>query len=408
MMEKHNELKKMFSTIINENHMENDIRSIYLYGSLAQNDFEKGYSDIDLWIIIKECTSVKERIDITRKIVKLFDLAVNEYLDNIHSDNQLKRYHYHGNWYFTEKEFIKYIKLYPTRVLYPIYFGVWKSIYGNDYIDKFTLPQHRKLVQYLMLDFELFVREIESNLFCNNCRDLIKYTMRMIKKALWILDGEYIENRNLAVCKAVKVFTENNLFLEFYSWLSIAQKNNYELNSKQQIDLCINISNIVDFLAEKIRKYANKENIELIQERDVVMADLWGNFLWSFTEILTDYINIPEGNRRELILYLTDSYYKLIRYYTYVIRHKIPMDKYFGKKELPLKNSVLNKQFLGGEFAKEDLYKHKGAEFLLDTHIQKIVDKDFERMSELDIRKYIEQDFLREIYDLYSSIIQNK
>lgn len=407
-MSKYNELTKMFSILIEENHMENDIRSIYLYGSLAQDDFEKGYSDIDLWIIIKECTSVEERINITRKIIKLFDVAINKYLDSIHSDCQLKHYHYHGNWYFTEKEFIDYVKLYPTRVLYPIYFGVWKSIYGNDYVDQFKVPQHKKLVEYLMLDFEVFIREIESDLFCNNCRELIKYTMRMIKKALWILEGQYIENRNLAVCKATKFFTETNLFLEFSSWLSIAQKNNYKLDSEQQIDLCINISNIIDFLVEKIRKYLNKENIKLIQEHDVVMADLWGNFLWSFTEILTDYINIPEGNRQELILYLTDSYYQLIRYYIYVIRHKIPMDKYFGKKELPLKNSVLNKQFLEINFAKEELYKYKGTQFLLDTHMQKIIDNDFERMNELDIRKYIEQDFLREIYDLYSSIIKSK
>jgi len=200
----------LISKLIKKNNFDNDVISVYAYGSIAQGNFEKNYSDTDLWFVVK-CDSLQERITLSKKLSNVLDVELKTFLDEAHKVKENKKYHYHDNYYFTEEEFKKYFTAYPTRVLYPFKKNIWKLAYGKDYFSDLELPSREICVEYLQYDYEMFSNDFHWLAFTNNTREMIKYFLRALKKAIWILKNDYLASKDEVLEKANIIFSDDKL-----------------------------------------------------------------------------------------------------------------------------------------------------------------------------------------------------
>lgn len=297
--------------IIKKYNLQEYIISIYSYGSIAQGNFEKKYSDTDLWFVIN-CNTLDERINITKKLSNIFDNELKLYLDELHlvNDNDNKKYHYHSNWYFTEKEFIKYLEAYPTRVIYPFKMNVWKIVYGVNHLLQIDLPSRAECIKFLQYDYEVFSSDLQYYSFSESTRDMIKCFLRALKKAIWILNDVYLTCKDEVIEKG-GIILEDTDVQRILNEIQDLKNNDYTLSGVNYTLFYFKLNKIIETYGQKIYNYVMENDYEIIDYSEFCTTTTWGNFIWEFTELVNRYVNSCL-NKEQLIYLLTQDYIRFI------------------------------------------------------------------------------------------------
>lgn len=169
------------------------IKSIYIFGSVVNEENISDSSDIDIWYVISNL-DIEERFSLTLTIYE-----INDQISNLLLEYGLINSKGHKPCVSTIDEFLKYIEIYPARVAYPIAKGYWYLAYGKSFNDFALnyLPNKKNIVN----DFFVLMKEAEVRLFSINSYDFYKYAFRTIRKWLWYISDYYIPNRwNLLGC----------------------------------------------------------------------------------------------------------------------------------------------------------------------------------------------------------------
>ena len=329
--------QEFIAEIIKKNKLENSITSIYAYGSMAQGNFEKNYSDPDLWFIIN-CNSVQERIELIRQFTKIFNRELKKFF------HKIQGVFCHNNLYFTEEEFKKYYQLYPTRIIYPIKMNIWKLVYGKDLFSDVELPNRETCVQYLQYDFEMFCNEFHSLAFTVNTRDMIKYFLRALKKSIWILKDEYLSCKDEVLKKAPTIFGEDKLLNDLILRIQKLKERNYFIIGKEYLDFYLDCSKVLEHYGREIKSYVTSNNYKLIEKDKLYATTIWGNLAWEFTVTISCWWNYDtdKKNKKKLLAALLYEDQTFMKYFNYIAIHGLKVeDIYFGKYNAPLKRSLI-------------------------------------------------------------------
>lgn len=400
-------LCKKIKRLVVENHLEDVILAVYSYGSLASNCFEKGYSDSDFWFIIN-CSSIQERIEVGLKLSNIFDSEIDDFINETNGEAHSQKV-VHGNLYFTEEEFIRYCKAYPTRVIYPIKKNVWKLAYGKDYFVNIALPDRLICVENLQYDYEFFVHEFKKKVFSTsryNIRTTIKYFLRAMRTAVWLLYDTYIGTEQELLERVTSIIHDKEL-LDLFAQIKTIQWENYYVYGQGYLKFYLLCLSNLERYGEKIRRYVEENGFQLINYDKLYRSSLWGCFAWEIAVQVQWYSKIlgkPDNvlKREELLEIVIKLYEEYMRYIDEIILSKVAVEDVFcDKADIPIKRScILNSRKIGiGEY--DNILKNEGYRFLLIEHAKRIADEKFNTMDIKDIKKYILNSFLPAVNEVY-------
>lgn len=394
--------------IIKKHNLQDHIISIYAYGSIAQGNFERNYSDTDLWFVIN-CNTLDERINITKNLSNVFDNELKSYLDKLHlvNNNDNKKYQYHSNWYFTEKEFIKYLETYPTRVIYPFKMNVWKIVYGVNHLLQVDLPSRADCIKFLQYDYEVFSSDLQYYSFSENPRDMIKCFLRALKKAIWILKDVYLTCKDEVLEKGGTILDDSDVII-ILKEIQDLKSNDYVLLGENYTLFYLKLNKIIELYGQKIYDYVIENNYELISYSEFCTTKTWGNFVWEFAELVNRYVNSCD-NKEQLISLLTEDYIKFIKYINEVLFSGKPITKIlYGRYDIPLKRSrILNPLYID-ELIYKNVMSLDGYKFLVQNHREKVLDRSLENLDLLQLSEYMENKYLPAVYDVFTYLFDNK
>ncbi len=392
--------------IIKDNEF-SEIISIYSYGSIAQGNFEKNYSDADLWFIIK-CNSIQERLNSIRKISIVFDQKIREYLDKIHDNKENKKCHYRDILFYTENEFKKYCLSYPTRVIYPIKTGIWKLAYGKDLFQDIEVPDRKNCIKHLLYDYEVFASEFNRLAFSDNTRDMVKYFLRTMKKAIWILNDKYLYSKDDVIEKAPEILSEDKLFVNVIKRIKQLKISDYEINGYEYLDLFLDCSRIIENYGGKINKYIVMNGYSTLDIRDYNETTVWGCLAWDIACLLDRWCNRTDkiSNKDILNILYEDDYINRMKYFNYIITNKLKAEEVrlsvwdgMGKRSKILSPAKIDKN-LYSEVLTLDGYK-----FLLCDHRDNMISKRFETMEIESLIRYVEDKYIPAVYEVFEYLM---
>lgn len=393
--------------LVKKYYLRDKILAVYCYGSFASNSFEKGYSDSDFWYIIKS-NSVKERIELGLRISSLFDPEINNFINELNgADNSQKIVH--GNLYFTENEFIRYCKAYPTRVIYPLKKNIWKIAYGKDYFQNIDLPSRECCIEYLQYDFDFFVYEFRKKIFSPskyNIRSTIKYFLRAIRTVIWILEDTYIGTEQQLLNSAESLIIDEKL-LCLFAQINKIKSSDYYILGEEYLNFYLKCQSVLEESGKKIKEYIIENGFQLMCYEKWNQSSLWGCFAWEmaiqsqwYSQIIGEKEeDISKADLQEIVIKFYEEY---MRYIDEIILSKAAAQNvYFDKSDVPLRKSyILTTEKL--EFNRYGkVLENQGFYFLLTVHAKNIIEEKFNSMNIGELKEYILNSFLPAIYEVY-------
>lgn len=368
------------SGIIKKNNFEDVVISAYAYGSIAQGNFEKNYSDTDLWFVIK-CNSLQERITLVKQLSKVFNEELRKYLDMVHGVKKNKKYHYHNNWYFSEEEFKKYYITYPTRVVYPFKKNVWKLAYGKDYFSDVELPSRETCVKYLQYDFEMFSHDFQWFAFTTNTRDMVKYFLRALKKVIWILEDEYLSCKDEVLEKADIILSNDKFLVDVIGRIRDLKKKDYILVGNEYLEFYLDLCRVVELYGLKIKDYVNTNKYTLIDKDKFYSTTTWGNFAWEFAASLNGYSSIDKRNKKKLVNLLYEGYSHFMKCFHYMAINNLKAEEVLiGKGQTPPRRSKILNTLSIDKNVYNEVSQIEGYKFLIGSHRENMVKNKFNKM----------------------------
>lgn len=388
------------SGIIKKNNFE-DVVSVYAYGSIAQGNFEKNYSDTDLWFVIK-CNSLQERIALVKQLSKVFDEELKKYLDRVHGVKKNKKYHYHNNWYFTEEEFKKYYITYPTRVIYPFKMNVWKLAFGKDYFKDVELPSRETCIRYLQYDFEMFSHDFQWFAFTTNTRDMVKYFLRALKKVIWILKDEYLSCKDEVLEKADIILSEDKLLVDVIGRVRDLKKKDYIIVGKEYLDFYLDLCRVIELYGLEIKDYVITNKYTLIDKDKFYATTTWGNFAWEFAASLIWYSSIDKRSKKNLVNLLYEEYSHYMKCFNHMAISNLKAEEVLiDKGSTPIRRSKILNTLSIDKNVYSEISEIEGYKFLIGEHRENVVKNKFKKMKVVEIIEYIEKRYFPAIYDVY-------
>lgn len=403
----YNKLCNKLKEILEKNHLEHEVLAIYAYGSFVSGAFEKGYSDSDFWYILN-CNSMRERICIAEKIKNIVDPQINEFINEINEQTNAQKV-VHGNIYFDEKEFIRYCKAYPTRVIYPIKRNIWKLAYGKDYFASIELPDREYCLTYLQYDYELFTHEFKKNVFTMSkykIRASIKYFLRAMRTAFWILKDIYLGTELEFVDRAESIVDDSKL-MNLLSRVNELKEKDYYIYGNDYLNLYLECINTLDSYGSLIKDYIVQNGYKLIQFCRLNNTSLWGCFAWEpclQTAWYDTYFFNEEHNLHEFI---SESYTEFMKYIDEITLNQLKADEvYFDRADVPLKtSSILSTRHIQSNVY-DRLMSCSGYRFLLITHGRNVLENKIEELDDIEVKNYILDYYLPAIKEVCDFIYQ--
>lgn len=387
--------------IIKKNNFEDVVISAYAYGSLAHGNFEKNYSNADLFFVMK-CNSIQERITLVKQLSKVFNEELKKYLDMVNGIKKNKKSKYNIiNWYFTEEEFKKYYISYPTRVIYPFKKNVWKLAYGKDYFSDVELPSRETCMKYLQYDFEMFSHEFQLYAFTTNTRDMVKYFLRVLKKAIWILEDTYLSCKDEVLEKADIILSNDKFLVDIIEKIRDLKKKDYVLVGNEYLEFYLDLCRVIELYGLKIKDYVITNKYALIDKDKFYSTTTWGNFAREFAVSLKNYASIGNRNKKKLMNLLHEGYSQFMKCFNYIAINNLKAEEVmFGKGYTPPRSKILNALFIDKNIYNE-LSQIDGFKFLIGDHMENIVKNKFNKMKIEEIIEYIEHRYFPAIYDVF-------
>ena len=396
-----NDLEQFIDRIINRYEL-TDIISVYSYGSIASGRSELTYSDLDLFVIIKNDT-IYNRIKTIKKCNTIFKKETFNFLSKLYdNDLQITTDSCCDILYFTEIEFLYYCDLYPTRVIIPFQFGLWKLIYGINHINQMKLPEKELMLEFIQIDFELFAHEIHYFVFSDQIRELIKTFLRAIKKAIWIIYDDYIEDKwdvlscNYDICNS-KIIDET------LNEIRSIVRNQYKILGLEYFNLYTNMCKTLEYLGKRVNQFLLVNNYKLIDEKKLYHSDLWHNFIWDFSDALINYISIDDTIENIVNCMKTDFNRFLTTVSYFFMENISPLSTHLGKEDCPpIRSKICNSiEINDSDFC--SLTDNAGFLFLLSDYMTKERLDAFRKMTLDELHNYCENKFYPAIYSVYSS-----
>ena len=398
---------KMINKIIVNEGLINDVISVYSYGSIAQGNFEHNYSDADLWFVIKY-NSISDRIKITKKIEKIFSRELVKLLDITHNVDGEKKYSYHSNYYFSEEEFNLYIKLYPTRVLYPLKKNVWKLAYGKNHFSHLTLPVKAEIIENLQYDYELFANDFHWFAFTKDPREMVKYFLRAMKKAIWILKDEYLSCKDEVLEKISNIFNSDKLLCDVINLLKNLKENDYFLIGEEYLNLYLDMSNIIEMYGKKINQYIKDNNFNLLDKEKLNSISTWGNYVWEFAASVNEYLKVCDTDTDKIASILIYNYSHFMKCFDYkIINSLLPQEILLPKyKTPPLKSRIIDYKVIN-KMTYDNIVKLDGYHFLIGEHRKNVLLNNFKLMTYNELINYTENKYFPAIYEVYYYLLMD-
>ncbi len=403
----YNDFYNLVCNIVRENHF-NNIVSIYSYGSISQGNFEKKYSDADLWFII-ECKSIQERISLVKEMSAIIDCEIKKYLDKVHNVKKDRKYHYHGSLFFTEIEFEKYYNSYPTRVIYPIKKKIWKLIYGKDLLEKVEIPDRKTCVEHLQYDFEVFVHEFNKLSFSINTRDMIKYFLRAIQTVIWILKDIYLPCIDEVLEKADVILSDDKLLPYVIEKIKYVKSISYKLSGVEYLELFLNCSTLLEIYGKKINCYVCKNGYSLLDINKFIETTIWGCLAWDMACLISGWCNmINKKSKMTLLEFLEgDGYKKRMQYFNYIITRKLRAEEVdLSVWDMPaMRSRILNPIQINKDIYK-DIIDIPAYMFLIEEHMNNIINKKFSKMNISQLIEYAEKKYIPAVYEVFERLLR--
>jgi len=399
--------KNMIGDIVERSPFSENIISVYAFGSFVQGGFEKKYSDIDLWVVIK-FNSFKERLHLVKELEIMFGKELEKILCFLHSDANGKKYTNHGNVYFSEREFERYCETYPTRVIYPFKKGIWKVAYGKDYFESCLTPTRETCVKQLQYDYEVFSNGFHTNSFTINVRVMTKYILRAIVVAVWILKDEYVYNKDLILDKAGDIFPEDKSLSSLMEKIKDLKDRGYSISGMDYMELYREAFELLESYGDKINKYVVSNGYELIDSERMYSSTAWENFSWMFSKSLERYIEVCEtGAVTDLINFLNEDFRYFMKCFDFMLITKSKPEKIlFTGNHLPFKRSRIINSIKIDKNSYASIKGLKEYKFLIDVHMQNIYQNKFLGMNISDLMVYTENQYYPAIYKIYSNLLE--
>ncbi len=395
------DFKDYIIKVIKEKDFESDIVSIICYGSMAQNNYENGFSDIDLWFVIKD-VPVKERVKLVKKLLSTFDKAIVKYMNltnNIANSC-------HESLCFTKEEFVVYYKSFPTRVIYPLKKGIWQIVYGEDLLVNVDLPSYKDCLVSLQYDYDILADDFYHNAYNCNTRNQVKLFLRAIKKAIWILKGAYLPNKDIVLDQADIFLGDDSNLINVINLLRDLKKNNYNANGEAYLQAYLGMACIIEKYGEKIYDYIIENGYELLDNDKFHRSTTWGNYAFQFPSLIHEYCALR--NKKDYLFWLTEDYPNIMRYFDYMVQNNEKcIEIHMYKKDVPPKRSKILNPIGINRAGYQKLYELNSYQFLLGEHRNRIINNDFCKFSVHELKKYSEEKYLPAIYEIYLVFLNN-
>jgi hypothetical protein len=407
------EYSNYIEKIVHKHNFDNVV-SIYAYGGITQGNFDPKYSDIDLWFVIKY-NSIEERLGLVKKMIKVFGEGVKEYIAQFVDNENNTLSSPDSSRYFSEEEFKLYCNIFPTRVLYHLKKGVFKKVYGKEILENVKIPTRYEYIEQLQYDFEIFSETFYSFGFTLKTRTMIKNFLRALKKAIWILEDNFLICKDDVLEKADSILKDDILLISVIKRIRKLKENDYNIFGYEYLELYTDCSKILAFYGGKIKNYILKNNYKLLNQKEYSNSTLWGTAIGEFTYLISQYCLISENDRIKFLNILGASndkklkfgdYFDYMKYFNYILTNDLKI------KEVRLRSTDITfkkNHILETNKLKNDIYLYirnlEGYKFLIDEHRKNLLFNKFELMKTYEIMKYIESLYIPAIYEVYTHLL---
>ncbi len=401
-----NRAQEKIEEVISKNNL-TDIISIYSYGSIAQGNLESRYSNFDLWFVVKEM-GIKERVNFVKDATYLFETELFLLLDNYHNIDTSSTGIRNTLWFFTEDEFLANVKVYPTVILYQIINNDWKLIYGKQLHSAMKMPPKKKCIELLQFDFEMHVNHM--NLFAAeyDVRRMVKMFLRALKYAIWIIEDEFLSDKDKVLQNAEKLFPEDLLLKSVFSRIRVIMKNDYIIGNRELFTLWQECSKITGKFGQMIRIHVEREQYPLLEQFQYTTGAPWGNFAREFAKALRWYISLEKEDKLYIIDQLKIHHLQTIRYLQDIILNGLDInDVYFTKDNSPVKISSIIFSDKINKVNYSSVLESEQFLFLIDSCKTFIYSKEIYSLDVESIKAYLLDDYLTAMNQVFKMILSS-